>query len=127
MAEHLSPAAAALKHSFETGDRSQWEALFAPGCVNWHNSDRREVPAAGFGGAGALQTLLADCTCEVVQDVAFEDGALICIVVRGTVRANDKPFEAYNAIVLTTNAEGIVRIDDYVDPSFGSQLMAGGE
>ena len=122
MTESLSPAAAALKHSFETGDRSQWEALFAPGCVNWHNSDRREVPAAGFGGAGALQALLADCDCEVVQDVTFEQGALIRIVVRGRVRANDKPFEAHNAIVLTTNAEGITRIDDYVDPSFGSQL-----
>jgi ketosteroid isomerase-like protein len=127
MAEALSPAAAALKHSFETGDRSQWEALFAPGCVNWHNSDRREVPAAGFGGGGALQTLLADCACEVVQDVTFEDGALIRIVVRGTVRANDKPFEAHNAIVLTTNAEGITRIDDYVDPSFGSQLVPDAE
>jgi ketosteroid isomerase-like protein len=127
MTKNLSAAAAALKHSFETGDRSRWEARFAPGCVNWHNSDRLEVPAAGFGGAGALQAILADCACEVVRDVAFENGALICIVVRGTVRANGKPFEAHNAIVLTTSAEGIVRIDDYVDPSFGSQLMAGGE
>jgi ketosteroid isomerase-like protein len=127
MAEDLSPAAAALKHSFETGDRSQWEALFAPGCVNWHNSDRREVPAAGFGGAGALQALLADCVCEVVQDVTFEQGALIRIVVRGTVRANGNPFEAHNAIVLTTSASGIVRIDDYVDPSFGTQLVPDAE
>ena len=123
MTESLSRTAAALKHSFETGDRSRWEALFAPGCLNWHNSDRREVPAAGFGGAGALQTLLTDCACEVVQDVTFEHGALIRIVVRGTVRANGRSFEAHNAIVLTTSALGIVRIDDYVDPSFGSQLV----
>ena len=122
MIGNLSAAAAALKHSFATGDRSQWEALFAPGCVNWHNSDKLEVPAAGFGGAGALQAILANCRCEVVHDAAFERGALICIVVRGTVRANGRPFEAHNAIVLTTNAEGIVRIDDYVDPTFGSQL-----
>jgi ketosteroid isomerase-like protein len=127
MTRELSVAAAALKHSFETGDRSRWEALFAPGCVNWHNSDRLEVPAAGFGGAGALQAILADCSCDIVQDVAFENGALIRIVVRGTVRATGRPFEAHNAIVLTTNAQGIVRIDDYVDPSFGSQLMADGE
>jgi ketosteroid isomerase-like protein len=122
MSEELSAAAAALKHSFETGDRSQWEALFAPGCVNWHNSDKLEVPAAGFGGAGALQAILADCRCEIAQDVAFEGGALIRIVVLGTVRANGRPFEAHNAIVLTTNANGIARIDDYVDPSFGDQL-----
>ena len=124
MSEHLSTAAAALKHSFETGDRSQWEALFAPGCVNWHNSDKREVPAAEFGGAGTLQALLADCRCDVVQDVEFAAGALIRIAVRGTVRANGRPFEAHNAIVLTTNADGIVRIDDYVDPSFGDQLRS---
>jgi ketosteroid isomerase-like protein len=122
MSEEPSAAAAALKHSFETGDRSRWEALFAPGCVNWHNSDKLEVPAAGFGGAGALQAILADCVCDVVQDVAFENGALIRIVVRGTVRANGRAFEAHNAIVLTTNVEGIERIDDYVDPTFGSQL-----
>ena len=122
MSEALSAAAAALKHSFETGDRTQWEALFAPGCVNWHNSDRLEVPAAGFGGAGALQAILADCRCEIARDVTFEGGALICIVVRGTVRANGRAFEAHNAIVLTTNADGIVRIDDYVDQSFGDQL-----
>jgi hypothetical protein len=127
MSEELSAAAAALKHSFETGDRSRWEALFAPGCLNWHNSDKREVPAAGFGGAGALQAILADVRCEVVQDVAFAGGALIRIVVRGTVRANDRPFEAHNAIVLTTNAAGIARIDDYVDPSFGDQLRPDAE
>jgi ketosteroid isomerase-like protein len=127
MSEGPSAAAAALKHSFETGDRSQWEALFAPGCVNWHNSDKLEVPAAGFGGAGALQAILADCRCEVVHDAAFEGGALICIVVRGTVRANGRPFEAHNAIVLTTNVEGITRIDDYVDPTFGSQLRPDAE
>jgi len=122
MSEEISAAAAALKHSFEAGDRSQWEALFAPGCVNWHNSDKREVPATGFGGAGALQAVLADCRCDIVRDVAFAGGALICIVVRGTVRANGRPFEAHNAIVLTMNAAGITRIDDYVDPSFGDQL-----
>ena len=102
MSETLSAAAAALQHSFETGDRSQWESHFAPGCVNWHNSDKLEVPAAGFGGGGAL----------------------IRIVVRGTVRANGRAFEAHNAIVLTTNANGIVRIDDYVDPTFGDQLRS---
>jgi ketosteroid isomerase-like protein len=122
MNENLSTAAAALKHSFDTGDRSHWEALFAPGCVNWHNSDKLEMPAAGFGGAGALQKLLADCRADVVQDVRFENGALIRVVIRGTVRANGRPFEAHNAIVVTTNDEGIVRIDDYVDPTFGEQL-----
>jgi hypothetical protein len=106
MAENLSPAAAALKHSFETGDRARWEALFASGCVNWHNSDKREVPAASFGGASVLQTLIADCACEVIQDVSFENGALIRIVVRGTVRANGQPFEAHNAVVLTTSESG---------------------
>ena len=44
----LASAADALKLSFDTGDRGPFEALFGPGCVNWHNSDKAVVPAAGF-------------------------------------------------------------------------------
>jgi ketosteroid isomerase-like protein len=118
----LSAAAAALKHSFETGDRGPWEALFAPGCVNWHNSDKLEVPAAGFGGSGAFQKMVDDIRVDVVQDVVFYAGEMIRIVIGGTVRSTGRSFEAHNCIVITTSAHGIVRIDDYVDPTFGAQL-----
>ena len=124
MAEKLSPAAVALKHSFETGDRSHWEGALRSGVRELaQQRPAVRVPAAGFGGAGALQTLLADCSCEVIQDVAFEEGALLRIVVRGTVRANASPTKRTTQSSWRPATAGIVRIDDYVDPSFGSQLV----
>ncbi|WP_261567312.1 nuclear transport factor 2 family protein [Frankia gtarii] len=122
----LASAADALKYSFDTGDRSRFEALFAPGCINWHNSDKAEVPAAGFSGAAALQQLVSDLGADIVQHEIFPGGQLIRILVRGTVRATGRPLEAHNCIVLTTDDTGITRIDDYVDPTFGEQILPTG-
>jgi ketosteroid isomerase-like protein len=113
----LSPEATALKASFDQGDRSQWEALMAPGCMNWHNTDKQEVPAAGFGGASTLTALVENLRADIVQDQGFPGGRLIRLVIRGLVRSTGRELEAHNCIVLTTTESGITRIEDYVDPS----------
>jgi hypothetical protein len=115
----LSAFAAALKHSFDTGDRGRWEALMAPGCVNWHNTDKKEVPSLELQGAGSLRDFVDDLTTEIVQDVGFPGGHLIRMVITGDVPSTGRTLDAHNCIVLQLGPDGIVRIDDYVDPSFG--------
>jgi ketosteroid isomerase-like protein len=121
--EGMNTAAAALKRSFDTGDRSQWEALMADDCVNWHNSDKLVVPSkSGFPGAGGLQSIVSELCCDIVQHAEFAGGQLIRFVIRGTVRATHQPLEAHMCVVLTIDDAGIRRIDDYVDPTLGRQL-----
>jgi len=115
-------AAAALKHSFDTGDRSEWEALFAPGCVNWHNSDKQVVPAVGFNGAAALATIVDDLRADILQTESFPGGLLIRFAIRGTVIASGRELEAHNCLIVTDGDAGITRIDDYVDPTLIEQL-----
>jgi ketosteroid isomerase-like protein len=119
----LGSAADALKLSFDTGDRGPFEELFGPGCVNWHNSDKAVVPAAGFAGAAALRQLVDDLHADIIQHEVFPGGQMIRIAIRGTVRANGRPLEAHNCVVLSTDATGITRIDDYVDPTFADQVL----
>jgi ketosteroid isomerase-like protein len=121
----LTSAADALKHSFDTGDRAPFEALLAPGCVNWHNHDKLAVPAVGFEGAGALGQLVDDLHADIVQHEIFASGELIRIIIQGTVRSTGLPLDAHHCIVLTTGDTGITRIDDYVDPTLGVQLGFG--
>ena len=115
----LSGTADALKHSFDTGDRGPWQALMAPGCINWHNFDKREVLSEELEGAGALRDLVGDLTTEIVQHETFPAGQLIRIVIKGTVTSTGRALDAHNCIVLTVGDHGITRIDDFVDPAFG--------
>jgi ketosteroid isomerase-like protein len=117
-------AADALKHSFDTGDRSLFEAMFAPDCVNWHNSDKLVVPAIGFDGVGALRQLVDNLHADIIQHETFASGHMIRIAIRGTVRSSGGPLDAHNCIVLTVDGDGrITRIDDYVDPTFVAQIL----
>jgi ketosteroid isomerase-like protein len=121
---NLKTAGEALKYSFDTGDRGPFEALFAPDCLNWHNHDKLEVPAATNEGPGVLNQLVDGLHAELIQDEVFPSGELIRIVIRGTVIANGRSFEAHNCIVLTITDAGITRIDDYIDPTIVDQLTA---
>jgi ketosteroid isomerase-like protein len=118
----LSEAAKALKLTFDTGDRGPWEALMAPDCVNWHNSDRLVVPAVGSTGTAALRSMVPDCHADIVQQETFQSGGeMFSIIIGGTVTSTGKELNGHNCIVLTKNDKGkIIRIDDYVDPGFGS-------
>jgi ketosteroid isomerase-like protein len=115
----LSDLARALKHSFDTGDRGPWEKLMAPGCVNWHNTDKKVVPSLGLKAAAALKDVVKELETDVVKDVAFPGGHLIVIIVRGLVPHTGRRLNAHNCIVLEITDQGITRIDDYVDPDFG--------
>jgi len=115
-------AAEALKYSFDTGKRDPFEALLAPDCVNWHNHDKLEMKAVGNPGASALRTIVDDLRADIVQHETFPDGEMIRLVIRGTVRASGHELEAHHCIVLHNGAAGIVRIEDYVDPTLGTQL-----
>lgn len=112
----LSQYATALKYSFDSEDRGPWRSLMAPDCINWHNTDKREVPSAELQGAGALGDLIDDLSTEIVQDVSFEGGHLIRMVISGIAKSTGRLFEAHNCIVLTIGDDGITRIDDYVGP-----------
>jgi ketosteroid isomerase-like protein len=115
-------AAEALKYSFDTGDRAPFEALLAPECVNWHNHDKLEQPAIGNPGAAALRTIVDHLRADIVQYETFPTGAMIRLVIRGTVQASGHELEAHQCIVLHNGERGIVRIEDYVDPTLGTQL-----
>jgi hypothetical protein len=119
----LESAAEALKHSFDTGDRGPWKALFAPGCINWHNSDKLDVVSGEFDGAATLFAMVEGLHADIIQHEIFPSGQMIRIIIRGTVKATGRPLEGHNCIVLTTDDTGITRIDDYVDPNFGSAFM----
>src|ERR1700710_276896 len=115
-------AAEALKSSFDTGDRSPFEALLAPECVNWHNHDKLEQPAVGNPGAAALRTIVDDLRADIVQHETFPSGEMIRLVIRGSVIASGHELEAHQCIVLHNGPSGIVRIEGYVDPPLGTQL-----
>jgi ketosteroid isomerase-like protein len=122
----VSSAAEALKRAYDTGDRAPFAALLAPGCVNWHNHDKRVVPSSSLDGAAdSLSKLVEGLHIDIVQHEILSSGELIRIVFRGTVRSTGLPLEAHNCIVLTSDATGITRIDDYVDPTMGAQLGFG--
>jgi ketosteroid isomerase-like protein len=119
----LSAAARALKRSFDDGDRGPWEALMAPVCVNWHNHDKVEQDATTNTGAGALQSLVSDLHIDIVQNEPLSSGELIRFVMQGKVRSTGGELDAHQCVVITTDQSGrITRIDDYVDPTLGTQL-----
>lgn len=119
----LSALAAALKHSFDTGDRSRWEALMAPTCVNWHNTDRQVIDSHGNPGAAALRAMVPDLRADIVKDIAFPGGHLLCMVVRGTVASTGRELDAHNCVVVELGDEGMTRIDDYVDPAMTAAFL----
>ena len=112
----------ALQRSFETGDRAPFAALFAPGCISWHDTDGLEVPSADAPGLDALRPLVDDLHAEIVEHEMLPAGELIRFVVRGTVRVTGRPLAAHNTMILTIGDAGITRIDEYVDPTFRAQL-----
>jgi ketosteroid isomerase-like protein len=117
----------ALVDSFITAlEGNGTEALaanMAPGAVVWHNHDRLEVDAiANMAGIDILKKLVPDAKFETVRLAAIADGFVLQFVLGGTVAANGRPFEMQNAVIISTVDGKITRIDEYVDPTVGSQL-----
>jgi hypothetical protein len=120
---NLELAAEALKRSFEEYDRSQFESLFAPGCINWHQSDRIEHDAASGQGAAALKGAVENMSAEIVQHVMYPGGQLIQLIVRGKVISTGRDLYGHFCFVLYTNEQGIYRIEDFDDPNFGAAFL----
>jgi hypothetical protein len=119
----LKSAAEALKISFEQFDRKPFEALFAPGCINWHQSDKIEHQAAEGAGATALKGVVEGMTAEIVQHVMYPGGQLIQLIVRGRVIPTGRDLYGHFCFVLHTSEEGITRIEDFDDPNFGTAFL----
>jgi hypothetical protein len=120
---NLESAAEALKHSFESFDRSRFEALFAPGCIGWHQSDRIETDAAKSAGAAGLKGLVDNVSARILQHVMFPGGQLIQMKVTGRVINTGRELDGHFCFVLHTTDTGITRIEDFDDPNFATAFQ----
>jgi hypothetical protein len=114
--------AEAFALSFRTGDRGPYEAFLAPGCVDWHNSDKLEVPSVRPDGVDVLRQLVDDLHAVIVQCESFAGGGLIRFAILGTVRTTGRSLECHYCIVLEIDESGVRKVNSYVDPTFEAQL-----
>jgi hypothetical protein len=119
----IDPAAKALDAMLESGSPDEVLGLLAPDAVLWHNDDKAAVPAAvGVAGVGGLHALLSDIRVEVVQHEPLSRGFLHRFAIHGVVRSSGAPLLVHNCIVVSREGPSIVRIDEYMDPTFRTQL-----
>jgi ketosteroid isomerase-like protein len=112
-----------LVELLEGGDPSVLVEHLAPGAVLWHNDDKQTIDAlAGLQAVAGLHALAGDVRIEVVQRAQLPDGFFQRYVIHGTVRETGSPVAAHHCIVVRTADAGIVRIDEYVDPTLLAQL-----
>jgi ketosteroid isomerase-like protein len=105
------------------GDGAAIADILAGDAVVWHNYDGRDVPAAqAFTGVAQLHALVDGLRVDIVQDETISGGAVARLEIRGTVRGSGRPLLARNCIFVTITEGRVRRIDEYVDPTFGSQL-----
>ena len=124
MATH-DQMAAALDAALTGGDPDGFVALLAPGAIVWHNHDRKEVDAReNMAAIGMLGQLVENLKNERVLLSPTDGGFVLQFVVRGSVRSSGNDFEMHNCVVVTTTDDGMIsRIDEYVDPTVGAQLV----
>ena len=113
----------AVVGALESGDAGVIAPVLAPDAVVWHNDDGVELPAAdAFGGLPRLHELVDGLRVEVIRSHATEDGLVARIELRGGVRSTRTKLLARNCVFLTVENGRLVRIDEYVDPTFSTQL-----
>ena len=114
---------ARLVKLLETGSAASIVACLAPAAVLWHNDDKQELDAvAGVEAIAGLHELVTDVRVEVCELVPLPTGFLQRHVIRGTVKRTGTPLAAHHCIVVRTAGALITRIDEYVDPTFATQL-----
>ena len=95
----------------------------APGAVAWHNDDKIEIDAVeNMKRLPGLHQLVDGVDVEVLQSEPLESGWLQRFVLRGTVRSTGNALAAHNCVVVHLADGLITRIDEYVDPTLGTQL-----
>jgi ketosteroid isomerase-like protein len=114
---------AGIDAALEGKDPDAMIAVLAPGAEIWHDYDRKVLDAReNMAAIGTLAQIVSDAKMEHVRVAEFDGGFVYQYALHGTVVANGKPFEMQNCIVATV-ADGLVtRMDEYVDPTVGSQL-----
>jgi uncharacterized protein len=114
---------AALRSTAGPQQMDELLAFFAPGAVVWHNDDKVEVDAVeNMKRLPGLHQLVDGVDVDVLQRERLEHGWLQRFVLRGTVRSTGRPLSAHNCVVVHVTDGLIARVDEYVDPTFGTQL-----
>jgi ketosteroid isomerase-like protein len=119
------PATTAIKKSIETGDRSDYVALLAPGAVTWHNTDNLVVTTS-HSAISVIPGRIDDAQMEITHYAPFEGGELAQYTLRGRAKSTGRDVEANMCIVFTITGEGITRLDEYGDPRLAEQLGQAG-
>jgi ketosteroid isomerase-like protein len=108
LAERLFAAIAA-------GDVDGVRAIYAPGCVVWHNHDAVEQPAEDNLRTLAWVTRnIRDLRYEEIRRQATETGFVQQHVLRG-IAPNGKALEVPACVVGTVADGKITRLDEYLD------------
>jgi ketosteroid isomerase-like protein len=112
-----------IAHMLESGDPSVMEGSAAPDAVVWHNDDGVEVPAStAFDGARSLKTLVDHLRVEIVREFPIQGGVVAQLELTGTVKQSGAPLRARNCMFLYERSGQVQRVEEYLDPTFGSQL-----
>jgi len=125
MSTDQPPAAVrAINEALESGSPDEAIAMLAPGATLWHNDDKVDMDAAeGIERVRGLHELVDGVRVEVVQLEQLSTGWFQRIVLHGTVRASGHALAAHNCALISLGDDGrITRIDEYVDPTFLTQL-----
>lgn len=116
-------AALTVLEVLATGDATAADHVLAPDAVLWHNDGNGEAPARdGFAGASVLHQMIDGLRVDVLMAEPLPDGAVMRFEVRGTVRSTGAELCARNCMFATVVDGRITRIDEYMDPTFVSQL-----
>jgi hypothetical protein len=116
-------AALAVLGVLATGDPGAADHVLAPGAVLWHNDGNGEVPAAeGFAGARGIHELVDGLQVDVLLAEPLPGGAVMRFEVKGTVKSTGGELCARNCMFATVVDGRVTRVDEYMDPTFLTQL-----
>ena len=116
-------AALAVLEVLATGDPGAADHVLDPDAVLWHNDGSGEVPARhGFAGARAIHEIVEGLQVDVLLAEPIPGGAVMRFEVRGQVRSTGRELRACNCMFATVVEGRLTRIDEYIDPTFTTQL-----
>lgn len=112
----------ALVKSYATGD-PDIVGYLAPGSTIWFNHTKEEHDAReSFGNLGALRDMVEGLRMDVVEQLPTPAGAVLRVVIRGTVKVSGNELASYNCIIVRIQDGQLTRLEEYVDPTLGQQL-----
>jgi ketosteroid isomerase-like protein len=59
---------------------------------------------------------------EIVREFPIEGGVVAQLELTGTVKRSGAPLRARNCVFLYERSGQVLRVEEYLDPTFGSQL-----